>query len=144
MKKKVVIRFLIILSLVYPAWMLFRADEILGEPVLQESENEILNYQISIWISWVVLACLAIYYKWTEQKNTFFNFTYGFVIVAFALYGYLYQSYVTAYDLPSSFSDNYTLGVLIALQSIVVSGILTAILQAAVWWFTRRWHRRYT
>ncbi|MFD0975474.1 hypothetical protein [Salinimicrobium gaetbulicola] len=144
MNKKVVIRFLVILTLIYPAYMLFRADEILGVSAIQETEKAILNYQVSIWINWVVLASFAVYFKWTEKRNTFFNFTYGFIIVTFILYGFLYQSYVTAYDLPSSFSDNYTLGVLMAVQNIVVSGILTGILQGAVWWFTRRWHRRYT
>ena len=144
MKKKVILRFLVLLTLIYPAYMLFRADEILGASAIQETENEILNYQVSIWISWVVLVSVAVYYKWTEKKNTFFNFAYGFVIVGFTIYGYLYQSYVSAYDLPSSFSDNYTLGVLMAIQNIVVSVILTGFLQVAVWWFTRRWHRRYT
>lgn len=142
MKKKAVLRFLAILILVYPALMLFKANEVFGISTMGETEKEILNYQISVWISWVVLASTAVYYKWTEKRNSFFYFTYGFLIVAFTVYGFLYQSFITGYNLPSPFSDTYTLGVLAAFQNIIVSGILTVSLQAAVWWFTRRWHRR--
>ena len=144
MKKKGILRFLVIVILLYPSLMLFRVDEVLGVRNVQESQNEILNYQISVWISWVVLAVVAVFYKWTEKRNSFFSFTYAFIIVAFAVYGFLYQSFITGYDLPTQFNDTYTLGVFAAIQNIAVSVILTGFLQVAVWWFTRRWHRRYT
>src|SRR6056297_678410 len=131
MKKKALLRFFVILVLVYPALMLFLADENLNVSDLQDTENGILNYQISVWISWIVLASIAVYYKWTEKKNFFFYFTYGFIILAFSIYGFLYQSFITGYNLPSPFSDTYTSGVLVAFQNIFVSGILTGILQAA-------------
>lgn len=142
MKKKAVLRFLAIFTLLYPALMLFKAEEILRVSPMLETKNEILNYQISIWISWLVFASLAVYHKWTEKSNFFFYFTYGFIIIGFTVYGFLYQRFIVGYELPSPFGDKYTLGVFVAIQNIMVSGILTGFLQAAVWWFTRRWHRR--
>jgi hypothetical protein len=142
MGKKAILRTLIILVLLYPVYMLFHAGDAVDLEDVQEASDSILNYQISIWISWVFLVVIAIYYKWTEKRNSFFYFTYGFLLVSFSVFGYFQQSLITAYDLPSPFDDQYTVGVVVALQNLVASFILTALLQAAVWWFTRKWHRR--
>ena len=142
MGKKGVLRALVIMVLVYPAYMLFMAANSLDSGEIAPGREAILNYQVSIWISWIFLVAIAVYYKWTEKRNSFFYFTYGFLVVAFAVFGYLHQSLVNIHDLPSPFQDGYTLGVLLFLQNLVVSSILTGFLQATVWWFTRRWHRR--
>lgn len=142
MVKKAFLRTLVIVALLYPAYMLFLANTSLSSGDTRTAEESVLNYQVSVWISWVFLVSVAVFYKWTEKRNFFFYFTYAFLAVAFALYGYLHQGFINVFDLPSSFADNYTLGVLVALQNFVVSAILTGFLQGGVWWFTRRWHRR--
>ena len=142
MQKKNVLWIIAILVLIYPIFALFNATEALGTTTVKGAENQVLNYQVSIWITWVVLVSLAVYYKWTRKKNIFFFFIYAFLVVGFGIFGYLTQNLILAYDLPSQFSDTYTFGLLIALQNIVTSAVLTGFLQAAVWWFTRRWHRR--
>lgn len=142
MKRKNVLRFLFLAVLLYPIFTLFKAVGDPGTAELQEALDSVLHYQISIWVSWLVLVSVSIYFKWVKQKNFFFFFTYAFLIVAFGFLGYLSQELVTHYDLPNKFSDNYSFGVLQALQHIISSVVLTAFLQAAVWWFTRRWHRR--
>ncbi len=142
MQKKNVLWLVAILTLIYPIHTLFNATGVLGIATVKGAESQILNYQVSIWITWVILIPIAIYYKWTKKKNIFFLFTYAFLIVGFGIFGYLTQNLVLAYDLPSRFSDTYTFGVLLAFQNIITSAILTLFLQAAVWWFTRRWHRR--
>lgn len=88
------------------------------------------------------MVCVAIYYKWITQSNFFFYFIYGFLIVAFIIYGFLMQEMVNTFDITSGFRDNYTQGVIVVLVNLVVAGALTGFLQAGVWWFTRRWHRR--
>lgn len=133
---------LVLLVLLYPAYMLFRAHSVLSFEEVRAVEESILNYQLSIWISWILLASVAVFYKWTDKGNFFFYFTYAFLCMSFALYGYLHQDMINRFNLPSSFSDNYTLGILTAFQNIISSVILTAFLQGAVWWFTRRWYRR--
>ena len=142
MGKKAIIRASMILVLLYPVYRLFRSGEIIDSSEVEIAENALLNFQASVWITWVVWVSLAIYFKWTEKGNVFFYATYGFLAVAFAVLGYLHQSMVNTHDLPTPFEDTYTLGVLIALQNLLTSCILTAFLQAGVWWFTRRWHRR--
>lgn len=142
MGKKAILRTFVLLTLLYPAYMLFLANSLLSFGEVQTAEEGILDYQISVWISWVFLVSVAVFYKWTEKRNFFFYFTYAFLLVAFAVYGYLHQELINTFDLPSPFGDKYTLGVLVAFQNVIASVILTAFLQGAVWWFTRRWHRR--
>lgn len=142
MRKKNILRFLFIAVLFYPVYTLFKAVGNLNREELQETLNSVSNFQISIWVSWVVLVSISVYFKWTEKRNFFFFFTYAFLVVGFGFLGYLSQELVLEYDLPNKFGDGYSYGVLHALQHIVSSVVLTAFLQAAVWWFTRRWHRR--
>ncbi|MCY2687263.1 hypothetical protein [Salinimicrobium sp. TH3] len=141
MRKKNVLRFLFLAVLLYPIFSLFKVVGDLNGAELQEALDSLLHYQISIWVSWLVLVSASVYFKWTRQKNFFFFFTYAFLVVAFAFLGYMSQELVIEYDLPNKFRDNYSFGVLQALQHIISSVVLTAFLQAAVWWFTRRWHR---
>lgn len=129
--------------LLYPAYKLISLGSYMGTAgSLEEVQREILNYQVSIWISWVVMVCIAVYSKWTEKKNSFFILTYFFVAVGFIFLGIYYQQMISEFDLPSRFRDGYTHGVLVAVQNLLMAGILTGFLQAGVWWFTRRWHRR--
>lgn len=142
MRKKSVLKFLFLTVLLYPIFTLFNAVGDLNAPELQEALDAVLHYQISIWISWLVLVSASIYFKWTKKKNFFFFFTYAFLAVAFGFLGYLTQELLSAFDLPNKFKDTYSFGILHALQHIITSVVITAFLQAAVWWFTRRWHRR--
>ena len=142
MKRKNLLRFLFLAVLLYPVFTMFRAVGNLGTAELQPALNSVLHYQISIWVSWLVLVSASVYFKWIKKKNFFFFFTYAFLVVAFGFLGYLSQVLMTEYNLPNKFEDGYSFGVLHAVQHIISSVVLTAFLQAAVWWFTRRWHRR--
>lgn len=142
MKRKNILRFLFLAVLIYPAFALFNAVGEVDEESLEVATDAIQHYQISVWVSWIVLVSASVYYKWTRQRNFFFFFTYSFLVVAFGFLGYLSQELLNNYDLPNKFRDDYSFGLLQSLQHIITSVVLTAFLQAAVWWFTRRWHRR--
>ena len=142
MRKKNLLKFLFLAVLIYPLFTLFRAVGNLNGVELQDTLDSVLHYQVSVWVSWIVLVSASVYFKWTKQKNFFFFFTYAFLVVAFGFLGYLSQELVTQFDLPNKFRNDYSYGILHALQHIISSVVLTAFLQAAVWWFTRRWHRR--
>ena len=143
MNKKTILLIPFVLVLLYPILAAVGVEQVLRAPEgLDEAEGAVGNFQVSIWISWVVMAVIAVYYKWTEKSNFFFSLAYVVLVVAFVFFGAYTQRVITQFDLPSSFRDGYTMGVLIAAQNILVAGILTGFLQAAVWWFTRRWHRR--
>ena len=143
MKRKTVLVIIFILLLFYSLYSVFVLEEVISSgSSIREAESELVAFQRSIWITWILLVSMAVYYKWIKKRNFIFYFTYAFLFVAFSVYGIYVQRLVTAYDVPSSFEDSYTLGVFSALQNILMSAILTGFLQAAVWWFTRRWHRR--
>lgn len=143
MGRKGILLLLFGLILVYPLVTLFQLNQSVSDRnELHLVENKLLNYQISIWISWIFLVALGVYYKWTRSRNLFFTLTYGFLFLAFSIFGTYTQMTVNIYQIPSSIEDDYTLGVFTAVQNIIVSAVLTGSLQAGVWWFTRRWHRR--
>lgn len=133
---------LFLLSL-YPAIRAYLVMQSLGAGYMVDRvEDSILSYQLSIWLTWIVFVIIAVFYKWTTEKNFFFILTYVFLLLSFGFFGYFVQVMVNSFELQSTFEDNYTLGVFTAIQNFAVAAILTAFLQAAVWWFTRRWHRR--
>lgn len=143
MNKKMILLLLSVVVLFYPVYALFELDTTISSSSdLHKVQEGILDYQVSLWISWLVLVVISVSYKWSEKSDYFFSITYGLILVGFAVLGAYTQEVVSNFNLPSRFSDSYTLGVLTAVQNIFVAGILTGFLQAGVWWFTRRWHRR--
>lgn len=140
MNKKSILLIVFGIILLYPIYSVFQLGQSGNE--LNEVQNAVSNYQISIWISWAILVCIAIYYKWTYKSNFFFTALYAFLLIGFVVFGFYTQKMFNSFNLASGFEDNYSLGVFIALENIVAAAVITGILQACVWWFTRRWHRR--
>lgn len=141
-KERKVLWVIVILILFYPVYALFQATNAMGPEDIEVAENRLVNFQTSAWLSWLVFVSISVYYKWTQKKNLFFFFTYAYLLIVFGIFGYLSQDLVLIYGLPSRFEDDHTFGVLIALQNILAAAVLTGFLQGAVWWFTRKWHRR--
>ena len=139
MGKKGLLLMLFGFILVYPLISLFQLDRVISDATdLNLVGKKLVNYQVSIWISWILLAVLGIYYKWTKKRNLFFTLTYGFLFIAFSIFGTYTQFMVNVFEIPSSFEDGYTLGIFTAVQNIIVSAVLTGFLHAGVWWFHGR------
>lgn len=142
MNKKQLIIGIFVLLMLYPAISVLTLSQEFGIGNTPERlANLLSSYRISIWLSWLVMAGLAVFYKWTTAKDIFFIAIYFYLGIGFSFFGYYSQRLVTIFDLASPFTDSYTLGFLVALQNFIVPAILTGFLQAGVWWFTRRWHR---
>lgn len=142
-KKKNILLGILIVLLLYPILSVYRLELVLGNGADPELVSQRLTgYQISIWLSWVVMISVAIFHKWTTGKNSFFYFIYCFLLLAFGVFGYYSQEIINDFGLQSGFKDDYTFGVFAAITNFIVAALLTAFLQASVWWFTRRWHRR--
>ena len=143
MEKKWILLLIVILSFFYPGNSLMEVQQALEE--LQSNttiKDELVAFQLSIWVIWIMLTGMSVYYKWTVKSDFFFHITYIYLLIAFSIYGYFQQVAVNVLDLKTSFNDNYTLGVFVAAEHVAMAALLTAILQGGVWWFTRRWHRR--
>ena len=66
MNKKVVILLIVGLILIYPLVTLFRLDQAISAGTsLEQVQERLLGFQVSIWMSWLFLAVMSIYYKWT-------------------------------------------------------------------------------
>ncbi len=143
MKSQSLLSFIGIISLGYPIYMAMEASFLIGNMAeLPEINSAIVSYQLSLWVCWVVLAGLAIYYKWTEQRNLFFLFCYFFIVIGFGLLGYFLQWRANLYEITTGFQDSYTFGVVAGLQRIILAAILTLFLQFSVKIFETKWHRR--
>jgi hypothetical protein len=143
MKKKTLLLTVLLILLLYPLISATQAWRALETVTVAEGvERSISLYHLSIWITWLVYVNVAIFYKWSIQKNFFFYGTYIFLGISYLVYGYLIQEMVNRFNIESNFRDSYTLGVFTAIQNVLAAAVLTGMLQAGVWWFTRRWHRR--
>ncbi len=143
MKKENLLLIVLVLILFYPVFAGFQAGDALQKVTVAERvERSISLYHLSIWLSWLVFVSVAIFHKWTTQANQFFYFTYIFLFISYLVYGYFIQELVNRFDLQTTFQDSYSFGVFTAIKNFIAAAALTGILQAGVWWFTRRWHRR--
>lgn len=138
MKKKTLLLISYLLIFIYPAISFFQ----LFNAKSSSFEDFLNNYQISIWISWIALVSIAIYYKWTTKNNFFFIILYGFLIISFGLYGWYAQEIAPQINSQIGLSADYPSGIFITIKNTLAIIIFSAFLQIAVWWFTRRWHRR--
>jgi len=142
LEKKTLLLIILLLTLLYPIFSLVQLEQAFSNaPVLETVQDELNNYRLSIWISWIVFAVVSVYYKWTRKENFFFNSTYIFLLVAFTFFGYYTQQLVNTFEISTPFNDKYSLGVFTAIQNLFASAVLTIFLQLAVWWFTRKFHR---
>lgn len=142
MKKKHLLLLIFFGLLIYPGFWGFRVFFLF--PIAETSgaiKTDITQFQLSLWLSWLGMAFLAIYYKWTEKDNLFFKLTYFFLILGFGTFGYFTQKAVNLFESSSRFSDSYTLGVFTALQHLAVGVVFTIFLQIAVRIFQTKWHR---
>ncbi|HET8753516.1 MAG TPA: hypothetical protein VFM59_04075 [Salinimicrobium sp.] len=142
MSKRAVLLVILGVVLIYPLISFIGMNNAFHTPVLEGIQKEILNYQLSIWICWLIFAGVAVFYKWKRHNNLFFLITYVFLIIGFGIFGLYYQKMIEMFDIPSMFKDTYILGLLVILQNLITSVVLTIFLQVCVWWFTRSWHRR--
>lgn len=143
MKTKTIFLVLFLVLLIYPGYVLYELEQVNSDFAnLEVFKSTLTHFQISIWVPWVFMVGMAIYYKWTLEKNLFFYLIYLFLLITNIFFGYYFQEMVTNYRLQTTFEDEYTLGVLEGIKNFGVAAVLTVFLQAAVWWFTRRWHRR--
>tara|TARA_R110000850_G_scaffold182360_1_gene307763 strand:- start:15327 stop:15743 length:417 start_codon:yes stop_codon:yes gene_type:complete len=130
----------LILTLCYPIWHVFQLQWAGSDPHMVVESLQ--NYRISIWMVWFIWAAVAVWLKWTKRHYRFFKSTYGYIVIACIIYGYYHSKATGLTGSPSPFSDSYTASFFAALLDIAVLFALTAFLQAAVWWFTQRQHRK--
>ncbi|MFZ0489628.1 MAG: hypothetical protein WBV11_02620 [Salegentibacter sp.] len=143
MKSKINFLMFLIFPALYPAFSLYKLLQLTARKAeVFRLFDALTSFQLSIWICWVFFAAVGVYYKWTRKGNFVFYLTYLFLFIGFALFGFFMQKVMVDYHIKPSFGDVYSRGTLTAILNLGYAVALTAFLQAAVWWFTRKWHRR--
>lgn len=101
----------------------------------------IRNFQISIWCAWVLITSSATYYQWTQKKYILFVLDYLIVIVAFIfLRHYLYTGEAEGLW---KLADSVIKGTdYLTIRNTLVICFMTAFVQAAIWLFSSKWHRK--
>lgn len=143
MNRKIILLGILIISLLIPGLYILNLENVfvIGSTP-EEVERAISGYRLRVWLSWVVMIIVAVYYKWTTGSNIFFKMIYFLIILAFGIEGIYIQRMVNMFDVTTTFQDSYSYGVLVTLMNILMAAFMTAFLQAGVWWFTRKWHRK--
>lgn len=99
------------------------------------------NFQISIWCAWVLITSSATYYQWTQKKYILFVLDYLIVIIAFIfLRHYLnFGEEEGLWKLGGSIikGTNY-----LTMRNTLLICFMTAFVQAALWLFSSKWHRK--
>lgn len=131
-----------VLGICVIVFFLFRVEQALSATTTAETvQKAIRNFQISIWIGWLLITVPAIYFRWKYAKHILFIIDYLIVITAFILLGvYINRgAELELWSLADSFKGNITFMIL---RNILLICGMTAFVHAAIWWFSKRWHRK--
>ncbi|MBZ9652459.1 hypothetical protein [Psychroflexus montanilacus] len=106
-----------------------------------EIKISIQNYQISIWIGWIIMTVSAIYRQWKSKNYVLFLIDYVIVITAFIGLGYFLGK---GQELGLwTFSNSFTQGIEFnVIRNIFLICFMTGFIQAAIWLFSSKWHRK--
>ncbi len=142
MTKQNILSGILLILLLYPVISFFRIEQVIDNGAGPEIiEQRISQFQLSIWLTWLVMIAAAVSFKWITENNFFFYLIYIFLLVAFGILGYFIQEMINIFEIQTGFGDDYSYGMFTALINFLVAAVLTGFLQVSVWWFTRRWHR---
>ena len=128
-----------LLGIPYPVIrFILAAEAIEAQEAVFLVQSRILQYLISIWIIWLLFAGLAVYDKWTRRRNLLFYLTYLQLALGFIGMGYLISRMQSVYEQVARANDPFVTALFASLPNLFVGAALTGLLQAAVWWFTRK------
>lgn len=101
----------------------------------------IKNYQISIWCGWLLITSSAIYNRWKKNNHILFAIDYFIMVTAFIFLGY-YLNLGVEIELwgVGDFVEQRI--IFIILKNILLICLMTAFIHIAIWWFSKRWHRK--
>lgn len=134
---------ILIFSLLIPGLYILHLESVFNTGSTQEEVGKAVSgYRLRVWLSWVIMIIVAVYYKWTTGSNNFFKMIYILLVFTFGIEGIYIQRMINMFDVPTNFQDPYSYGILITIMNILLAAFMTAFLQAGVWWFTRKWHRK--
>ncbi|MBZ9631290.1 hypothetical protein LB465_10915 [Salegentibacter sp. LM13S] len=124
------------------AFFLFKLEQAFSEiETAQVVQQAIQNFQISIWIGWILITGPAIYLRWKYGNQLLFIINYLTVITAFIFLGFYVNrgAELELWSLGDSFRENV---IFMVIMNILLICGMTAFVQAAIWWFSKKWHRR--
>ena len=128
-----------LLGIPYPVIrFILAAEAIEGQEAVFLVQSRILQYLISIWIIWLLFAGLAVYDKWTRRRDLLFYLTYQQLALGLIGIGYLIYRKQSVYEQVARANDPFVTALFASLPNLFVGAALTGLLQAAVWWFTRK------
>ena len=124
-----------------PIYFIIQMENMLGNQDWKGLKSATINYLICIWSSWIFMATIAIYSKWTEKNNFFFHLNYTYLIVVFVILAYYSNQLFKNLNVSDKVLSPNMLTLIWVLKNAVPILGATAYLQISVWWFERKWHR---
>ncbi|MDT0676645.1 hypothetical protein [Autumnicola musiva] len=122
----------------YPVYSFLQLQSIEGKAF----DATVFNNLLSIWITWIIIICFAVYWKWSRQHNSLFYLTYGYLLLIFGALMFMVQQVSGGTSHTYFAVGGYPDLIFLVIEHFLGTVALTGFLQILVWWFTRRWHRR--
>lgn len=142
MNRSLILLGILVLSLLIPGLFLLNLEGVFNSGSSRaEVENALAGYRLRVWLSWVIMVAVAVYHKWTTNRDIFFKMIYLVMVIAFGIEGIYIQRMVARFDMATNFQDPYTYGILMSIINIITVVAITAFLHISVWWFTKKRHR---
>ncbi|WP_276165409.1 hypothetical protein [Zobellia alginiliquefaciens] len=140
-RKESILSLVFVLLLGIPIFILIDLGTAVDTGNWEELERGLVNYLISIWSVWILTVSIAVYYKWTEKNNLYFFMNYSYLIVAFGFFIHYNATLLNNIELPQSYASNRLTFIRTAKHLMPIL-FATGYLQASVWWFSKKWHRK--
>ncbi|PKD20370.1 hypothetical protein APR41_13910 [Salegentibacter salinarum] len=124
------------------ALFLFKLEQAFSAtPTAEAAQQALQNFQISIWCGWLLITGPAIYFRWKAGNHILFIIDYLIAVTAFIIFGVYVNrgAELELWSLGDSFRGNVTF---LVIRNILLICGMTAFIHAAIWWFSKRWHRR--
>lgn len=140
--KKSILFLVFVILMVFPMYFIVLIGEDVRTGNWEMLQPRLVFYLMSIWGAWIFTISIAVYYKWTEKKNLFFYLNYALILLTMGFFMIFNAKLLDHIHTESQIQDKGMLNLIRTGQHLVPLVLATIYLQASVWWFRKKWHRK--
>ena len=140
--KKSILFLVFSIFMVFPVYFIVLIGEDIRTGNWELLQPRLVYYLMSIWGTWIFTISIAVYHKWMEKKNLFFYLNYAFILLTMVFFMTFNAKLLDHIHNSSQTQDKEMLNLMRTGQHLVPLVLATIYLQASVWWFRKKWHRK--
>jgi len=140
--KKLILCLVFSIFMVFPMYFIMLIGEDIRTGNWEVLQSRLVYYLMSIWGTWIFTISIAVYYKWTEKKHLFFYLNHAFILLTMVFFMTFNAKLLDHIHNSSQTQDKEMLNLMRTGQHLALLVFATIYLQASVWWFRKKWHRK--